>query len=508
MLRNVRIRSFKSLNDVELRDCGSVNVLIGKNNSGKSSILHAIDMAGLALSVRNWEPFPLKLRLEDLFSAAGNFAIELVYQDDWVLTIRTHEGGTSPVFDPSDPGDDRRFQSILVLPDTEVALLRRQHQTPANVMSYMEQRRVGNVSGADILYALRFYATRGQRGFSQGDYDAIISDVREFFPDLEGLESDRTEQDVATVVYREHSRDLDLVYAGAGLKHFLDMIVKTKMSQADIVLIDEPEMGLHPDLQRKLIEYFRRRAEENGQQFFVATHSAVFIADPDSVTVYRVENRRGERKVSRVPPESLHSLWGDLGIRPSDFLQHDIVVMVEGAKDVAFMEHVLHELYGPELDGVSVGVLQYAGSAADGIVSGSLDLGNVCGHRGYVLWLRDRDAAANQDPDLTAERFRQAVQAAGQMCHIWRKREIEFYLPLPVFVEAVSGDQSRVGAVRAALSGHGDQKFTHLAPGCTPSGEKLRQLLARHVTKENLEAEVRELVEQTVLVWRREILGL
>ena len=508
MLRNVHIKSFKGLGDVRLEECGPVNALIGKNNSGKSSILHAIDLAGLALSVRNWEPFQLKLRLEDLFSAAGDFAIQLDYSDGFALAVRRQESGNRPILEPSDPGDERRFRSILVLPDTELTLLRRGHNTPHNIMNWVEQRQLGNVSGADILFALRFYATRGQRGFCEGDYTSIISDVREFFPDLEGLESDRTEQDVATVVYREHSRDLDLLYAGAGLKHFLDMIVKTKMSQADIVLIDEPEMGLHPDLQRKLVQYFRRRAEENGQQFFVATHSAVFIADPDSVTVYRVENRRGERKVSRVPPESLHSLWGDLGIRPSDFLQHDIVVMVEGAKDVAFMEHVLRELYGPDLDGVSVGVLQYAGSAADGIVSGSLDLGNVCGHRGYVLWLRDRDAAANQDPDPTAERFRQAVQAAGQTCHIWRKREIEFYLPLPVFVEAVSGDQSRVDAVRAALSGHGDQKFTHLAPGCTPSGEKLRQLLARHVTKANLDVEVRQLVEQTVLVWRREILGL
>ena len=57
MLRNVHIRSFKGLRDVRLDECGAINALIGKNNSGKSSILHAIDMAGLALSVRNWEPF-------------------------------------------------------------------------------------------------------------------------------------------------------------------------------------------------------------------------------------------------------------------------------------------------------------------------------------------------------------------------------------------------------------------------------------------------------------------
>jgi hypothetical protein len=447
------------------------------------------------------------LRLEDLFSAAGDFAIDLDYSDGFALAVRRRESDNRPILEPSDPGDDHRFRSMLVLPDTELTLLRRGHNTPHNIMNWVDQRQMANVSGADILFALRFYATRGQRGFCEDDYTSIISDVREFFPDLEGLESDRTEQDVATVVYGERGRNLDLLYAGAGLKHFLDIIVKTKMSQANIVLIDEPEMGLHPDLQRKLVQYFRRCAEEKGQQFFVATHSPLFIAEPDGVTVYRVENRRGERTISRVPSQSLHTLWGDLGIRPSDFLQHDIVVMVEGSKDVAFMDHVLHSLYATELAGVSVGVLQYAGSGADGIVSGSLDLRNVCGSRGYVLWLRDRDAPADTNPVPGTTRFREAVEAAGQDCHIWQKREIEFYLPLSLFAEAVGGHQARVALVQAALSGGGSDKFTQLAPECTPSGERLRRLLAKHLTKENLELEVRELVEGTLLVWAREIIG-
>jgi AAA15 family ATPase/GTPase len=42
----LEIRFFKGLESVELKECGKLNPLIGKNNSGKSSVLHAIDMAG------------------------------------------------------------------------------------------------------------------------------------------------------------------------------------------------------------------------------------------------------------------------------------------------------------------------------------------------------------------------------------------------------------------------------------------------------------------------------
>jgi len=60
-LKNITIRSFKGLENVALSDCGAVNAIVGKNNSGKSSILHAIDLASLALSVSDWSNFELKL---------------------------------------------------------------------------------------------------------------------------------------------------------------------------------------------------------------------------------------------------------------------------------------------------------------------------------------------------------------------------------------------------------------------------------------------------------------
>jgi AAA15 family ATPase/GTPase len=37
-----RIGHFRGFTDVELTDCGAVNLLIGANNSGKSSILEVL----------------------------------------------------------------------------------------------------------------------------------------------------------------------------------------------------------------------------------------------------------------------------------------------------------------------------------------------------------------------------------------------------------------------------------------------------------------------------------
>ncbi|MCK4387191.1 MAG: AAA family ATPase, partial [Dehalococcoidia bacterium] len=54
ILKAAHIRRFKGIDDVIIEDCHAVNAFYGRNNSGKSTILHALDMAGLALSTRNW----------------------------------------------------------------------------------------------------------------------------------------------------------------------------------------------------------------------------------------------------------------------------------------------------------------------------------------------------------------------------------------------------------------------------------------------------------------------
>lgn len=88
VLKDIVIRHFKGLEQVTLNDCGPVNALIGKNNSGKSSILHAIDLAGLALSRTSWDRFQQKIEIKDLFTSVGDFEIALSYQDGAVLQVK------------------------------------------------------------------------------------------------------------------------------------------------------------------------------------------------------------------------------------------------------------------------------------------------------------------------------------------------------------------------------------------------------------------------------------
>jgi hypothetical protein len=302
--------------------------------------------------------------------------------------------------------------------------------TPRDALSYLENRNFNDGNALDFLRAIRHYAEHGERNFTVDDYNSLISQVRQFFPELESIQSDLTDQLQATLMYRERGRNLDILYSGTGLKRILDVLIKATLSKATVILLDEPEFGMHPDLQRRFLAFLVELTQRRDLQVFIATHSPIFLNSPEEIEVFRVENRGGQRSITHISDGQRHVLYGDLGLRPSDLLQNDICVIVEGPDDVTFFQYVIRELHQREFSGVTVGVTQYGGGAGSGpITSGSVTAANVSGGNPYTLWIRDRDAKQGDPPSRDTQRFVQALRSAGQKVHVLRKREIEFYIP-------------------------------------------------------------------------------
>lgn len=507
---SLTVDKFKSFDHVSAGELGRVNAFVGRNNAGKSSVLHALDLAGLALRWQDWSRFPLKLKLDDLFWTRGEVRLSFVTSGGKTVTIST-QNRTSPLIDLGGATKEH-FDTILILPDQgqHQNLLHRRAIPPKQVIDQLADRNYQNINALDILQSVYFYASRQERGFVREDYDSLIDQIQDFFPELTEIRSDRTEDLMATLNYTEYGRSLDILYAGSGLRRFLDILVKVILSKAPVVLLDEPEDGLHPELQRRFLAFIRDLAVKRDLQFFLATHSPIFLNAATDIGVYRVTNMEGVRSVVRVPPELRHTALGDLGVRASDLFQNDICLMVEGQDDIVFFEFVLNELYGSEFSGLAVAVVQYAGGAADGIVSGKLSVKNITTVQPYVHWIRDRDARPIDPPAANSKAFAAALVAAGQSVTLLSKREIEYCLPEDLYVAAQNGDAQKESIVRAVMRGDQSAKFRKAleAQGCVvPHGSVLRNLLLQFCTKSNLDAEIREIVENTLVPWAVEIRG-
>ncbi len=69
-LEAVNIQNFRSIQEVALGDCGGFNVIVGKNNAGKSNILLAIN--AFFKSLKKGEPVVLKLPIGDSIDHYNN----------------------------------------------------------------------------------------------------------------------------------------------------------------------------------------------------------------------------------------------------------------------------------------------------------------------------------------------------------------------------------------------------------------------------------------------------
>lgn len=450
MIQNARIAHFKGLENVALEDMSRVNVLIGKNNAGKSSVLHALDMTGLALTRNSWDVFQLKLELKDLFRETGSFRVELEHCDNHTVVVEKHVDAVGPTFPDGAVDEDRKTRTVLITVGNDMAPIRRSSRAPKQVIDQLENRNMDNFTGIDLLYAIRFYGERNERGFVPDDYMGLRDEILQFFPELEGIESGLDESNVSTLEYTEYDEKRDIMYSGAGLQHIAGTLVKMVVSKADLILLDEPEVSLHPDLQRRFHEFLRRYTEEKDVQVVLTTHAPAFIDAAPNTRVYRVKNANGTRAISPVNREALHSIYGDIGWRPSDLLQPDIVVLVEGRDDVVFFEKVAEEIWRPNLAGVSLTVQQYGGDAAAAIRKGAIDVSNIAAINSHALWIHDRDAKPDEEPSSTTRAFKTALEDKGQKVEILTRREIEFYLPEAALVE-LNPDKDAQAAARAAL---------------------------------------------------------
>ena len=122
-----------------------------------------------------------------------------------------------------------------------------------------------------------------------------------------------------------------------------------------IVVVDEPELSLHPTYQRRLVNLFAEYARD--RQIVYATHSAHFVNFEhilNGAEVARVHKDRDSCVISQLSRETTDQLSGMLtnqhnphilGLNAREaFFQEDGLIVLEGQEDVVYYPQVLEQL--------------------------------------------------------------------------------------------------------------------------------------------------------------------
>lgn len=452
MLTRLAVRNFKLFDDVEI-ELGDRVVLVGPNNSGKTSALQAIAL--WSLGVRRWRekwgdgevpsrrpgvtinrrdlislPVPSAnllwrgLRTRSVERANGrqqtrNIRVEIDAEGIadgrvWETRIEFDYSNEESVYCRSRTGPDgRRLPVPKAAADLRIAYL-----PPMSGLAATELRldpgaidvRIGEGRTAEVLRNLCWYAL--DRG---GDQWSFITER------MESLFGTRLEEPVylpergeirLAYVDRAGTR-LDISASGRGQQQTLLLLAHMAASPGSVLLLDEPDAHLEVLRQRQIYREIAAAAEQTGSQIVAASHSEVMLreaADQDIVVAFVGRPHRIDDRGSQVA-KALQEIEFD------QYLQAIVsgwVLYVEGSTDAAILQAFAERLGHPARESLARAFVRHVGNQPQlarrnfhALREAKPDLGGIA--------IYDRlDTPPYEDPSI-----RQIM---------WRRREIENYL--------------------------------------------------------------------------------
>ena len=135
---------------------------------------------------------------------------------------------------------------------------------------------------------------------------------------------------------------------GSGVRSIICLIADILSSpEKDIILIDEPELGLNPASKQALLEWLLEKSKE--KQIFIATHDPSFVnpllLSKEDVSIYFFsvyKANRGKKPFVRIDPNQIEDPNSFAGFMPHTTSLKDIHLYVEGGSDVYVFQGLLY----------------------------------------------------------------------------------------------------------------------------------------------------------------------
>lgn len=482
-LLSITAKKYKLFEDVSVSGLSRVNVIIGKNNSGKSSLL---DIIAAAYDVNNY--VKLKPEIEDItvstsitetivqdlfrgYTGIGRWNPKNFYQEYGGKMIEGRIAATgSPI-----TSDKWKSQIEIVSTDKGIQELKQHWRNGVgSIQSYIDGnifRRIAaerNIvpepesnmgvspsgEGATNMIRKIINDSTFEESLIEGTLLDALNEI--MYPEAE-YESIRiqqikkNEETLWEVFLQEKGFSrIPLSKTGSGIKTIilmlLNLIVIPKLaknsSKRYVYGFEELENNLHPAMQRKVFEYLYDFATKNDITIFLTTHSHVAINcfyDKQDASIFHIIKNQGKAEVKRIESYlDKAEILADLDVKASDILQANGIIWVEGPSDRVYIKRWLEVFTDNQFkEGQHYQFLYYGGRLLSqyALQEQTELISILTTNRNAAIIIdsdkRNQQASINQTKKRIVEEF----EALQMFSWVTKGKEIENYITAATLVE-------------------------------------------------------------------------
>jgi len=454
MIKKIILSNYRCYEEHEI-DFKDITIVVGKNNAGKSTLIEALRLVSLVSSriktgkfkyPPKWTQLPkrqvgISPSLERIEFAIKNIIhqyndpparIVAFFSNNEKIEVCLNDSGNIFASAVNSKGEiissradatELKNVNISILPQISPLL----EDEKALDKPYVK---------SNIFSALASRHFRNQLSYLNEYYSDFKKIAEESWEGLRLIELTKAQKLIhvtnPSLLVQEGGFATEIGSMGHGLQMWLQtMWFIARTSPTSAIILDEPDVYMHADLQRKLIRILKGQFS----QVIVATHSLEIMSEVEPENILIIDRRQSESKFATDIPQIQKIIYNDIGsihnLELAKLWSSRKFLMVEG-NDISILkrfQNTLHPKSSNPID--SIPSSDIGGWGGWNYAIGSKYVLKNAGDESIVIYcILDSDYHI---PPEKEKRYKEANKY-GISLHIWKMKEIENYLIIPAAI--------------------------------------------------------------------------